>query len=627
MSGFTGNLLVINLSSGEIREEHPLDNLYRQFIGGVGLGVRLVYERQPGKVNPLGEQNILGFFPGLLSGTAVPGSSRLTIVSKSPLTGGWGDASIGGYIGYELKRAGYDGILLRGVSPKPVYLLIHQDKVELRDASHLRGKDTIETEETLRKDLGDNSLRVVCIGPAGEMQSLISAIISAEGQDGRAAGRSGLGAVMGSKQLKAIAVRGQNKVPVADEERLQQLRRQFLKEIKDTKVAFISTLKDKGTVGTMEKFIEGGATPIKNWSLIGLDALSKAIPAHEPYETRINKYKVKKTACAGCPIGCGGILKSEELGEWDRPEYETVAGFGPMCLNNDITSIIKANDICNRYGIDTISASTSIAFAIECYEKGIITKQDTDGIELTWGNPQIIIALLEKLVRREGFGAVLADGTRKAVERIGNRAAKCAVNVGGQELGYHDPRQIPARGTAYICDATPGRHTSFLAGRLLEGGGFPGPYPDVWGPKVDYRDYGNKSLAYSGTIKYEQVAASAGICKFIFWQETWPLIEFINAATGWDLSIQELLVTGERIQTLRQMFNIREGIDPKDSLLPQRVSEPAAIGPYKDVPVDFDLLRRQYYKAIGWNPETGYPLKSRLEELGLQELISTDRSQ
>ena len=621
MPGFTDRLLVIDLSSGEIREEHPDDNLYRQFIGGVGLGVRLVYERQPGKVNPLGEQNILGFFPGLLSGTAVPGSSRLTIVSKSPLTGGWGDASLGGYIGYELKRAGYDGVLLHGVSPQPVYLLIRQGKVELRNASHLWGKDTIETEEILRMELEDNRLRVVCIGPAGEKESLIAAIM-AEGKEGRAAARSGLGAVMGPKRLKSIAVRGQNLVPVADEERVQQLRKRFIKDIKETKVKFISTIRDKGTVGTTESFIEAGATPIKNWNLIGLDALLKAVPDHEPYETRINKYVVRKTACAGCPIGCGGILKSKELGvEWDRPEYETVAGFGPMCLNNDVASIIKANDICNRYGVDTISASTSIAFAIECYEKGIITKQDTDGIELTWGNAPAIIALLEKLVKREGFGAVLADGTKKAVEIIGKRAVECAVNVGGQELGFHDPRLIPARGTAYICDATPGRHTTFMAGRLLEGGGIPGPYPEIWGPKVDYRNYGLKSLIYSGSIRYEQVAASAGICKFIFWQETWPLIDFINAATGWDFNIDEMLMTGERIQTLRQLFNIREGINPKDSLLPQRLSMPATNGPYKGVPVDFDLLRRQYYEALGWDQKTGYPFESRLEELGLLELI------
>jgi aldehyde:ferredoxin oxidoreductase len=620
MSGFIGRILVIDLSSGEIKEECLHENLYRQYIGGVGLGVRLVYERQTGKVDPLGEQAILGFFPGLLSGTAVPGSSRMTIVAKSPLTGGCGDASLGGFIGYELKRAGFDGILLRGISPKPVYLLIYQNIVELRDASHLWGKDTIDTEEILRNDLGGSRLRVVCIGPAGEQMSLISGIISAEGKEGRAAARSGLGAVMGSKRLKAIAVRGQKTVPVADEKWLQQLRRQFLEDIKNSKVKFVNVLKEKGTVGTTESFIEAGATPIKNWSLIGMDALSKAIPDHEPYETRINEYTIKKTACAGCPIGCGGILKLEDLKEWDRPEYETVAGFGPMCLNNDVASIIKANDICNRYGVDTISASTSIAFAIECYEKGIISQQDTGGIELTWGNTPAIIAMLEKLVRREGFGAVLADGTKKAVERIGNRATECAINVGGQELGYHDPRQIPARGTAYICDATPGRHTSFLAGRLLEGGGFPGPYPEIWGPKVDYRDYGRKSLAYSGTIKYEQVAASAGICKFIFWQESWPLVEFISAATGWDFVIQELLITGERIQTLRQMFNIREGIDPNDLLLPQRVSKPAPVGPYKDVPVDFDLLRQQYYKAMGWDLETGYPSKSRLKELGLLDL-------
>jgi aldehyde:ferredoxin oxidoreductase len=619
-AGYSGRLLHVDLSTCDIKEEQLPDQLYRQYIGGAGLGVRLIYERQPRKIDPLGKQSILGFMPGLLSGTAVPGSSRLTIVSKSPLTGGWGDTSVGGHIGHELKRAGYDGILFRGISPHPAYLLIDNGKVELRNASHVWGRDTIETEDTLRKETGDNKLRIACIGPAGENKSLISAIMT-EAKEGRAAARSGLGAVMGSKHLKAVAIRGRNSIPVADPEWLQRLRRQFVKDIKETRVKFISTLKAKGTVGTTQSFIAAGATPIKNWNLIGADALSGAIPAYESYEAKIGKYKVRRTACAGCPIGCGGILKAEDGAEMDRPEYETVAGFGPMCLNNDITSIIKANDICNRYGIDTISASACIAFAIECYEKGVITRRDTDGIELTWGNAPAIVAMLEKMVKREGFGAVLADGTKKAAERIGRDAEDCAVYVGGQELGYHDPRLIPSRGTAYICDPTPGRHTTFLAGRLLEGGGFPGPYPELWGPKVDGRDYGHKSLVYNGAIRYEQVAAAAGICKFIFWQETWPLIDFINAVTGWDFNIKELLMTGERIQTLRQLFSLREGLDPGDLSLPRRLTEPATTGPYKDVPVDFGILRRQYYEAIGWDPDTGYPTESRLKELGIQQLV------
>jgi aldehyde:ferredoxin oxidoreductase len=615
-AGYTGKILIVDLTSGEIHEEQLPDELYREFIGGVGLGVRLLYERRPGKVDPLGQQNILGFMSGLLSGTAAPSSSRLTLVSKSPLTGGWGDASVGGYIGYDLKRAGYDGILFYGISPKPVYLSIYQGKAELKDASHLWGKDTIETEETLRKEIGDTRLRVACIGPAGEKMSLISSIMT---EGGRAAGRSGLGAVMGSKRLKAVAVRGQDAVPVADSTRLQDLQRQFIKEIKETDVKFIDNLKTLGTAGSTEGFIAVGATPIKNWSLSG----EESVPADsQPYGTGINSYSVRRTACAGCPIGCGGVVNTKATGECKRPEYETVAGFGIMCLINDMVSIIEAGAICDRYGIDTISVSNTIAFAIECYERGLITKQDTDGIELAWDDPKAVIAMLKKIVKREGFGDVLADGVKRAAEKIGQGAWEWAIQMGGQEPGYHDPRQLPARGTGYICDPTPGRHTTFLAGTILERASLPGPYPELWGPQIEFNDYEHKSAIYGTAAKYEQVVASAGVCKFLMFQKTFPLIEFIAAATGWDFTPAEALVTGERIQTLRQLFNIREGINPTEVSLPQRVSQPATTGPVKGITVDFNILRKQYYEAAGWDPETGHPIESRLEELGLRDLAN-----
>ena len=616
-AGYIGKILVVDLTSAEVKEEQLPEKLYREFIGGVGLGARLLYQRQPGKVDPLGPENILGFMPGLLTGTAVPGSSRITVVAKSPITGGWGDANAGGHIASELKRSGYDGVLFQGSSPNPVYLLIHKGKVELRDASHLWGKDATETIKMLCKEVGERRLRVMCIGPTGEAQSPISCIMT---EDGRAAGRSGLGAVMGSKRLKAIAVMGQNEVPVADKAQVSELRRQFVNIIKETESPFIKALKTGGTAGRVHVFIAGGATPFKNWSLIGPESM----PSYQPFEERINKYVVRRSACAGCPIGCGATLDLTEigLGESNRPEYETIAGFCPNCLNNDAVTIIKANDICNRAGIDTISASSVIAFASECYERGIITKQDTDGIELVWGDGPTIIAMLEKLVKREGFGAVLADGVKLAADRIGRGAEELAIHVGGQELGYHDPRQTPSRGTGYICDPTPGRHTSFLVARLIEGGPLPGPYPEFWEPKVENRDYGHKSLIYGKCAAYEQVLSSAGLCKFLMFQPGLRLIEFISAVTGWDFSLAETQVTGERIQTMRQLFNIREGIDPNQWRLPQRVSQPATMGPFKDVPQDFDLLRRQYYEAMGWDVETGHPVKSRLEELGLGDLVN-----
>ncbi|MBL7120313.1 MAG: aldehyde ferredoxin oxidoreductase, partial [Dehalococcoidia bacterium] len=370
-TGYTGRILIVNLTSGKVSEEQLQEGLYRHFIGGVGLGTRLLHEYQPAKVNPLGEQNILGFMPGLLSGTAVPLSARLSVVSKSPLTGGWGDANVGGHIAHELKCAGYDGILVQGISPRPVYLLIYAGRAELRDASHLWGKDTRETEDTLRKEIGDRSLRVACIGPAGEAQSLISAIITEAREGGRAAARSGLGAVMGSKRLKAVAVRGQNRVPVADSARVGELRREFVNANKDAPI--FAQLKTGGTAGSTQPQIIGGVTPFKNWSLSGAEAM----PSYEPFEDRINKYLLRRHACAGCPVGCKGILKPEEtgIGECGRPEYETIAGFGPNCLNSDVGTILKANELCNHHGMDTISASTAIAFAIDCYERGIITKQ------------------------------------------------------------------------------------------------------------------------------------------------------------------------------------------------------------------------------------------------------------
>jgi len=613
-TGYNGRILFVDLTSGEINEEHLDGKLYRKFIGGVGLGAGLLYQYQPGGADPMGEDNILGFMPGLLGGTIVPGSPRLTVVAKSPLTGTWGDASVGGHIAAAIKRCGFDGILFRGISPRPAYLLVSNGKVELRDATHLWGKDTVETQATLHREVGDRRLRIACIGPAGEARSLIAAIFTAE-IEGRAAARSGLGAVMGSKRLKAIAVDGQNDVPVADEKLLKELRREFVDSVKNAAVPYITNLKNGGTAIVTGSFIAGGATPFKNWTMIGPESM----PDYEPYDDRINRHTVRRLACTSCPVGCGGILKSDEIGdgEFDRPEYETIAAFGPMCMNTDAIAIIKADDICNRYGIDTISTGNAVAFAMECYEHGIITREDTGGIELKWGDPEAILSLVTKIARREGFGAVLADGVAKAARQIGKGSEEYAMHVGGQELGYHEPRQLPSRGVGYICDPTPGRHTSFLIGRLFEGGPLPGPYPGFFGPELEIRDYAHKHLIWGNCVKYERVIDSAGICAFICFQPGFKLIEFIRAVTGWDFDLEELRTTGERIQNIRHLFNLREGIDPKQFRLPSRLTQPAAMGPYKGAPQDFDLLRRQYYKAMGWDEETGLPQATRLKELGL----------
>jgi aldehyde:ferredoxin oxidoreductase len=609
--GFSGKILTVDLNSADITEEQLAEKMYRDFLGGAGLGVKLLLERQREGVDPFGPDNLLGFMPGIFGGTSVPSGSRLTVVSKSPLTGGWGDASVGGHVAYELKRAGYDGILVRGVSKDPVYLLIDQGKAELRDASSLRGLGTAETVDRINTEVGGGKLRTLCVGPAGESRSLIASIIA---EKERAAARSGLGAVMGAKRLKAIAVRGGHAVDVADASRIKELRKGFIKAIQEPNRFFIKAIMSIGTGGNADALIKIGAAPIKNWNLIGAESL----PPETAYGPAMNEYRVGKDTCAKCPIACRGKLEIDGQA-YPRPEYETVTSFGPMCFNTDTRAIIEANRLCNDYGLDTISTGTVIAFAMECYEQGFITKEDTHGLELTWGDSSAMLVLLEKIAKREGVGALFADGVKKAVEKIGPATEKCAIHVGGQEPGYHDPRLFPARGTGYICDPTPGRHTAVAGMVMAEAGQTLGPYPEFKSPEAELHDYTKKSAVYKNPGKYEHVFAATGLCKFALMSGAFRLFGQIVAVTGWEITPEEMLRVGERIQTMRQLFNIREGVVPRQIQLPARLSRPATVGPFKDIAVDFEILRKQYYEAMGWNVETGYPKKSRLKELGLEE--------
>lgn len=596
MEGYIGRVLFINLTSGSIGEEMLPNEVYRHFIGGVGLGVRVLYERMAAKVVPLGISSMLGFITGPLTGTPVPGaSSRYKVVGKSPLTGTWGDADAGGFFGAELKASGYDAVFFTGISPKPVYLLLCNGKAELKDGTYLWGKDTTETEEILRQELGDQAVRVACVGPSGESQSLLASVIS---DKGRAAARSGLGAVMGAKHLKAIAVRGTKKVPVADSGKLSALRSDYLKGFRKAKE--LGERRKFGTCYLLEPLIKRGATPIKNWMLSGPEAMpsySKLCAAN------VINHQVKRFTCPGCPVSCGGIVKVKEgpyaVSEGHKPEYETLASFGTLCLNDDVKSVIKANDICNRYGVDTISTGSVIAFAMECYERGIIDKVETGGIELTWGNAPAIIAILERIVRRQGFGAVLADGVAKAAERIGKKSERYAVHIHGQELPAHDPRYSQDRATGYIVNPTPARH--------------------IWARQIPKRVPVQGPLC-SQASNYYQVAAAAGCCAFILLDNAFPLIEFMSAVTGWDLTIDEVLTTGQRIQTLRQAFNIREGIHSRDFRLPKRLTDAWSMGPLAGIAIDQENLRASYYAAMDWDIETGQPSELILKKLALQSL-------
>jgi len=615
LGGYMGKILLVDLSGGKLRNEELDEKLCRQFVGGYGLGARIIYSRQKGGVDPLGPGNTLGFVTGPLTGTPALTGARYTVVGKSPLTGTWGDANSGGDFGPYLKFAGYDAVFFEGISEKPVYLLIRNGNAELRDGAILWGKDTYETEDMLKAELGEDA-RVACIGPAGENLSRISSVMN---NKGRAAARSGLGAVMGSKKLKAIAVIGNMPVPLASKDKVEELRQKYMGEMAPM---FVDMFRNFGTSGLVAPNVGSGDAPVKNWGGVGVrdfpnfGAISDA---------NVIGLQEKNYACYRCPVACGGRMKAgtkyNYMAGAHKPEYETLAAFGTMCLNDNLESIVMANDICNRYGLDTISAGTTIAFAIECYENGIITKEDTEGIELTWGNSSAIVSMTEKLAKREGFGAVLADGVKMAADKIGKGADQYAMHVHGQELPMHDPKLGPGLGVGYRIDATPARHLQAVVG-LAEGPGMM-PYD-----KYSYNQPGRAEI-YRMVINLHHVLQASGACHFglfLFMPPfSTPVQDFLNAVTGWELSADEVSTIGERIATLRHAFNLREGLNSLQFKVPDRALgvPPPDEGPLKGVKIGEDGLNTmvtEYLKLMDWDMSTAKPSKKRLEELELEDV-------
>lgn len=605
-NGYLGRMLVVDLSTGKITTEKLPENRLRDFIGGYGIGAWLLLERMQPGIDPLGPDNYLGFFTGPLTGTTAPFGNRYMVVGRSPLTMTWGDANSGGEFGPYLKFAGYDAILFHGIATKPTYLLIDSGVPLLKDASHLWGKDTYDTERTLRAKYGDRS-RVACIGPSAEKLSLISCVIT---DYGRAAARSGLGAVMGSKRLKAIVVRGKPAVDVAEPDRVLGLARKYIATFTPAAEGF----RRYGTCNGTAHSIMVGDAPVKNWGGTALDFPDgEAIGGPAVIAREARKY-----GCWRCPLRCGGIMEiGREEYQWEvgvhKPEYETLAAFGSMCLNRNLSSIIKCNDICNRYGLDTISAGATVAFAIECYENGIISQKETGGLELNWGNHNAIVALTLKMARREGFGDILADGVRRAAERIGRNSDQFAMHIQGQEVPMHDPKRWSGFGTIYQTDATPGRHTQGHEGWVA---------PGLPMPPFDRRDYAGRGAAHKVARVMMHSVSAAGMCIFGYTcMNARALPDVLSAVTGWQYDFKELLTAGERIACVRQLFDVREGINPINLAVPGRVigRPPQTVGPVKDRMVDLETMAREFYQAMSWDLKTGKPSSERLKELRLAE--------
>jgi len=644
-----GKIMYVDLSQGSIRIEQIPDHTYETVLSGVGLALHLLYERIPPGADPLGPENVLGFVSGLLTGTGSLFTGRWMVAGKSPLTGGWGDANCGGNFSPAIKRCGVDGIFFTGISPRPVYLWADKGRAELRDAAALWGCDTYETEARLRQQNGDRHLRVACIGPAGEHQSLIAGIAN---DGGRMAARSGLGAVMGAKRLKAVALGGGQRIPVHDRETVKTLSRkcneavQFhppflngilmaytgsLMRLLPMQMAFDGMLYklmlDKyGTASLNQILVEVGDTPIKNWKGSNED-FPRERSAHLSPEVFTDTVVVKYH-CYSCPLGCGGLMaKNSPWPGAHKPEYESVMALGGLLLNDDAESIYKLNDMLNRAGMDTISAGATVAFAMECFEKGLLSRNDVEGLDLSWGNSGAIIALVEKMIRREGIGDLLADGTRVAARKIGRQSDQLAMQAGGQELGMHDGRYDPGFALHYSVEPTPGRHTIgsqmyYEMFRLWE------RIPDL--PDVDllyskaskYDLQEEKITAAAACSRFMNILNGSGTCLFgaFLGVERLPLFEWLNAATGWRRSPADYMNVGERIQNLKQAFNIRHGIEPKSFQANPRTlgRPPQESGANAGRSIAIEAMMRAYWQHFGWDPRTGKPEHATLKRWGIK---------
>jgi aldehyde:ferredoxin oxidoreductase len=653
MKGYTGKILSVDLTEGRCVEEHVPGDIYYDYLSGIGLAARLLYERIPAGADPLGPDNILAFMSGLLTGTGSLFTGRWMAAAKSPLTGTWGEANCGGNLSPAIKQCGYDGILISGTGKTPVYLHIGDKGAQILPADDLRGKDAIETEEILiSRRQGKKRPAVACIGTAGEQLSLISGICN---DRGRIAARSGLGAVMGSKKLKAVVLEGTQPIGAADRAEIKKLSKMCRKRSRGLplpggkmlllfgwllgKMKFTPPIPGKffasmfakwGTPSLNQFSVEWGDSPIKNWKGTVKDYPAKLSNHISP--DRVMARVKKRYHCYSCPLGCGGICNIDVKEEWKethKPEYETTMSFGGLLLNTDLDSIFYINELLNRAGMDTISAGAAAAFAMECFEQGIITREDTGGIDLAWGNTEGIIALVELMVKREGIGDILADGVNKAAEKIGEGSKAFAITAGGQELAMHDPRNDPGYGLHASVEPVPGRHVFgarqyyelFALWKRLKG--LPGVKP-LLSVKRKFAADRKKAICAAANSCFSQFFNGAGLCLFgaLIGVHRVPVFEWMNAAAGWERSPEEYMEVGRRIQTLKQLFNLKHNIDPISlKASPRSIGDPPQTrGPNRGRSFDLEKMMRDYWQEIGWDRDTGKPTPETIEELGLKEL-------
>jgi aldehyde:ferredoxin oxidoreductase len=609
MFGYMGKILRVDLSEQTVIVEKVSQELVKKYIGGSGLAAKYLYDETNAETNPLGPENLLIFMTGPFCGTFVPTSGRHAVVTKSPLTGIFAESDVGGTWGYVFKSTGNDGLIIKGRADKPAYLYLDEDLVEIRDASALWGKDTFATYDALKSKYGKKA-EVTCIGQAGENLVKYAAIMT-DGEDGRAAGRCGTGAVMGAKNLKAIVVKGTKRTEIFNETAL----RSSIKNAAPNVIEATAAMKKYGTSGGVIGHESYGSFPLKNWLLGRWQEGVEKISGQWMTETILTGVYHCKT----CIIGCGRKIKITD-GPYKGvsgagPEYETLGTLGGMCLIDDLEALAYGSSLCNRYGLDTISTGAAIAFAMEAFEKNLITVQDTDGIKLKFGNTDAMLMMIEKIAKREGFGKVLAEGVKNAAEIIGKGTSEFAIHVKGLEPPAHDPRALHGVALSY---ATSNRGACHLAGfthpfervRCIPEIGYPEPH--------DRHRLEGKGKFVADLQNLMGVYDSIKLCKFIInGLSLTDFTDWINYVTGWEVSIGDVMEIGERIYNLKRQYNVKQGISRKDDTLPVRFLKEERTG--QDLVVslpDIATMLRDYYDYRGWD-EDGIPLKAKLRQLGL----------
>ncbi|MDR2600498.1 MAG: aldehyde ferredoxin oxidoreductase family protein [Oscillospiraceae bacterium] len=610
--GYIGKLLFVDLTTGKTSVEELSYEDAKLFMGGPGLGAKILYERMPANTDPLGEDSIIGFVTGPLIATGALFGARYTVVCKSPVTGGWNDSNSGGLFAEKLKRSGYDAIFIKGKAPdnKPVYLFVNNGNVEIRDASDLWGSLTIETEEKLTKRHG-KKIGIALVGPGGENLSNFSAIMN---DNHRAAARGGTGAVMGSKNLKAIVVKGRKKVRKAHPLKMLMINLEIqlflLKQMKNKDIDY-EYFPEYGTGGTYENSVKISDVAFKNFAGYLGDGYTME-DAQRVCSQGLHKYKKgAKFHCSSCGVGCSSFMEMDTK-RWgklhtSRPEYETMAVFGSNLLNKDEESIVKVNILCNEYGFDVISAGSTIAWAMECYDNNVLTKDELDGIDLSWGNAEAIVKLMEKICKNEGIGKLLAKGSQKAADELG-KGHEHLVVASGIEVPQHDPRLIYGLGRTYLVDPTPGRHVKACIEDLTISPSFD--------PETTLYGTGPEDL---WAVINTEIMNASGMCSFPYGQANPNDSAFrnINAVTGFKYDMWDYQNLGRRLFTLRHAFNLREGIFRKDMTMSKRAwkAQPPDEGLLKDIDLDYNIMVDNLYHSLGWKLD-GVPHKRALQMLG-----------